>query len=110
MQDVRDCLCLLQVILLQFLIELNTDSDNFRFPFSTRCTLSEKKRSGLREPFAKVQQLLQPMYMKSDLEHFAFKIWLTSLISTQLIDQLVLQGSLFLFFFSISFVLFFLGI
>ena len=30
---------------LQFSIELNIDSANFRFPFSTRCTLSKKKRS-----------------------------------------------------------------
>ena len=48
---------LLQVTSLQFLIELNVDSANFRFPFYTRCTLSEKKRSELSEPFAKAQQL-----------------------------------------------------
>ena len=40
---------------LQFSIEVNIDSANFRFPFPTRCTLSEKKRSGLSEPFATVQ-------------------------------------------------------
>ena len=55
--DIRNCFCLLQVTPLQFSIELNIDSANFRFPFSTRCTLSKKKRSGLSEPFATVQQL-----------------------------------------------------
>ena len=60
--------CLLQVTPLQFLIELNTDSANFIFPFSTRCTLSKKKWSGLSEPFAKVQQLsLYTMYIKNNL-------------------------------------------
>ena len=53
---------------LQFSIELNIDSANFKFPFSTRCTLSEKKRSVLSEPFAKDQQLLKPMYIKNDLD------------------------------------------
>ena len=55
--DIRNCLCLLQVTPLQFSIELNIASANFRFPFRTRCLLSEQKRSGLSEPFAKVQQL-----------------------------------------------------
>ena len=94
LQDVRNCLCLLQLKSLQILIELNIDSANFRFPFSTKCKLSEKKRSELRGPFAKVQKLSQSMYMKNDLEHFAFKIWLTSLISTRLTDQLASRGSI----------------
>ena len=55
--DIRNCLCLLQVTPLRFLIKMNIESANFRFPFSTRCTLSEKKRSGLSVPFVKVQQL-----------------------------------------------------
>ena len=55
--DIRNCLCLLQVTPLRFLIKMNIDSANFRFPFSTRCTLSEKMRSGLSVPFVKVQQL-----------------------------------------------------
>ena len=55
--DIRNCLCLLQVTPLRFLIKMNIDSANFRFSFSTRCTLSEKKRSGLSVPFVKVQQL-----------------------------------------------------
>ena len=55
--DIRNCLCLLQVTPLRFLIKMSIDSANFRFPFSTRCTLSEKKRSGLSVPFVKVQQL-----------------------------------------------------
>ena len=55
--DIRNCLCLLQVTPLRFLIKMNIDSANFRFPFSTRCTLSEKRRSGLSVPFVKVQQL-----------------------------------------------------
>ena len=42
---------------LQFLTELNIDSANFRFLFSSRCTLFKKKRSRLSEPFATVQQL-----------------------------------------------------
>ena len=55
--DIRNCLCLLQVTPLQLLIELNIDSANFRFSFSTRCTSYKKKRSGLSEPFATVQKL-----------------------------------------------------
>ena len=46
LQDIRNCLWslwLLKVTPLQFLIELNTDSANFRFPFSTRYTLSKKR-------------------------------------------------------------------
>ena len=41
----------------KFSIGLNIDSANFRFPFSTRCILSKRKRSGLSEPCETVQQL-----------------------------------------------------
>ena len=91
--DIRNCLCLLQVTPLQFSIEVNIDSANFRFPFFTRCTLSKKKRSELSEPLATVQQLSYVIYIKNDLDNFAFKISLTSLISTRLIDQLASRGS-----------------
>ena len=93
-QDIRNCLCLLQVKPFQFSIELNIDSANFRFLISTRCTVSKKKEPGLSEPFGTVQQLSQLIHIKNHLEHFAFKILLTSLISTRLIEQLASQGSI----------------
>ena len=91
MYDFRNCLCLLQTTPLQFSIALNIDSDNFRFSFSTKRKLSKKRESGSSEPFATVQKLSWLIFIQNDLEKFTFKISLTSLLSTRLVDQQTLR-------------------
>ena len=62
------------------------------FLFSTKCNLSELKKSGLREPFILIQFAFWSINLTWFTEHDDFKVLLVSFISKRFIEDVSSRG------------------